>query len=81
MTNDKRTHQLTTVIITEPGRLQADCNKSIKVPSILFASDVSETGSRKGCPPDSHDILKVCLLPIVDKVRTVSKELNTNQIV
>lgn len=43
-----KTHQLTTVIVKQPERLLADCNNVSRTPIILFASDMSEAGSRTG---------------------------------
>lgn len=43
-----KTHQFTTVIVKQPGRLPADCNKVNRMPIVLFASVVSTTGLRTG---------------------------------
>lgn len=65
---------MTTAIVTGPGRLLADCNKSNRVASILFASDISATGSKNGCPPSSCDILKACLPPVAAKSQKKSRD-------
>lgn len=44
----QKTHQLTMVIVTETGRLLADCNMPNKMKRVLFACDVSATGSKIG---------------------------------
>lgn len=43
-----KAHQLTTVIVNEPGRLSADRNRFKRMSRVLFASDLSPTGSRTG---------------------------------
>lgn len=52
-------------IVTQPGRLPADRNKFNRMPTVLFASDMSIYGSRIGCPPTSHETLKALLLAVV----------------
>lgn len=60
----RKTHQFTTVIVKQPGRFPADCNKFNRMPIVLFASDMSTTGSRTGWPPTNHEILTACLAPV-----------------
>lgn len=67
------THPLTTAIVTEPGRLLDDRNKFNRMPRVLFASDISMYGSRIGCPPISHEMLKSLLLDAVSKTKLTPK--------
>lgn len=69
-----KTHQLTTVIVKQPERLLADCNNVSRTPIILFASDMSEAGSRTGWPPTTQEILKARPLPVWDSQRTPQKQ-------
>lgn len=71
-----KTHQLTTAIVNEPGKLPADRKKSKRMPRVLFASDISATGSRTGWPPTSHEMLNNRLLPAVSRVQSACKDIN-----
>lgn len=56
-------------MVSKPGRELAECNKSNRTPTLFFASDASEAGSRTGWWPTTHEILKVhpCLAADVKK--------------
>lgn len=48
-----------TEMVSKPWRELAERNKSNRMPTLFFASDVSEAGSRTGWWPTTHEILKV----------------------
>lgn len=43
-----KAHLLMTDMVSKPGRELAECNKSNRTPTLFFASDASEAGSRTG---------------------------------
>ena len=59
------TYQLTTVIVSAPGKRPAECMRSSKMPNVLFASDMSIAEFRMGWPPTSEEMLNIFLLPAV----------------
>jgi len=70
-------HQLTTAIISAPGRLPGDHKKSKRMTSALLASDMRETGSKTGCPPATHEMLNNRLLPIGIRAKSEGRAITS----